>query len=153
MIPKRFLCSSSTSTLLQRYSSSVPSLRMRWSYWAGWGIRGEAAGVRCRAANNKDGADSATIRPKWVEVLPLAHALPQVQTPTIATSMMAAMYGAVRTWDDSVTLTDLFGYSGHAFILNIERTLCPSGPTAWDWGAILFPLRTGATGLSQPAAA
>jgi hypothetical protein len=76
-----------------------------------------------------------------VEVLPLAHALPQAQTPTIATSMMAAMYGAVRTWDDSVTLTDLFGYSGHAFILNIERTLCPSGPTAWDWGAILFPLR------------
>ena len=40
-----------------------------------------------------------------------------------------------------LTLTDLFGYSGHAFILNIERTLCPSGPTAWDWGAILFPLR------------
>jgi hypothetical protein len=66
--------------------------------------------------------------------------LSQVQAPTIATSMMASLYGAVRTWDD-LTLTDLFGYSGHAFILNIERTLCPSGPTAWDWGAILFPLR------------
>lgn len=64
-----------------------------------------------------------------------------VQTPAIATSMMASLYGAVRTWDDSITLTDLFGYSGHAYILNIERTLCPSGPTAWDWGAILFPLR------------
>ena len=66
--------------------------------------------------------------------------LSQVQTPTLATSMMASLYGAVHTWDD-VTLTELFGYSGHAFILNIERTLCPSGPTAWDWGAILFPLR------------
>jgi hypothetical protein len=64
-----------------------------------------------------------------------------VQAPPIATSMMGSLYGAVRTWDDSLTLTDLFGYSGHAFILNIERTLCPSGPTAWDWGAILFPLR------------
>jgi hypothetical protein len=61
--------------------------------------------------------------------------------PDIATSMMAGLYGAVRTWDPDITLTDLFGYSGHAFILNIERTLCPSGPTAWDWGAILFPLR------------
>lgn len=69
------------------------------------------------------------------------HVLSQVQAPAIATSMMASLYGAVRTWDDSFTLTDLFGYSGHAFILNIERTLCPSGPTAWDWGAILFPLR------------
>lgn len=67
--------------------------------------------------------------------------LSQVQMPALATSMMASLYGAVRTWDDSITLTDLFGYSGHAFILNIERTLCPSGPTAWDWGAILFPLR------------
>lgn len=67
--------------------------------------------------------------------------LSQVQMPALATSMMAAMHGAVRAWDESVTLTDLFGYSGHAFILNIERTLCPSGPTAWDWGAILFPLR------------
>ena len=71
----------------------------------------------------------------------MATTIPQAQAPAIATSMMASLYGAVRTWDESLTLTDLFGYSGHAFILNIERTLCPSGPTAWDWGAILFPLR------------
>ena len=71
----------------------------------------------------------------------MATILPQVEMPAIATSMMAGIYGAVRTWDDTLTLTDLFGLSGHAFILNIERTLCPSGPTAWDWGAILFPLR------------
>ena len=67
--------------------------------------------------------------------------LSQVQAPAIATSMMGSLLGAVRTWDSSLSLTDLFGYSGHAFILNIERTLCPSGPTAWDWGAIFFPLR------------
>lgn len=71
----------------------------------------------------------------------MATVLSQVQAPAIATSMIGSLYGAVRTWDDTLTLTDLFGYSGHAFILNIERTLCPSGPTAWDWGAILFPLR------------
>lgn len=71
----------------------------------------------------------------------MATIIPQVQLPPIATSMIASMYGVVHTWDDSFTLADLFGYSGHAFILNIERTLCPSGPTAWDWGAILFPLR------------
>ncbi len=67
--------------------------------------------------------------------------LSPVQVPTLATSMMASLYGAARTWDDPITLTDLYGCSGHAFILNIERTLCPSGPTAWDWGAIFFPLR------------
>ena len=71
----------------------------------------------------------------------MATVIPQASAPAIATSMMASLYGAVHTWDDSLTLTDFFGYSGHAFILNIERTLCPSGPTAWDWGAILFPLR------------
>ena len=71
----------------------------------------------------------------------MATVLSQVQGPAIATSMIGSLYGAIRAWDDSITLTDLFGYSGHAFILNIERTLCPSGPTAWDWGAILFPLR------------
>ncbi|MHB9022893.1 MAG: hypothetical protein ACYC7E_01775 [Armatimonadota bacterium] len=67
--------------------------------------------------------------------------IPQVRVPEIATTMMASLHGAVSTWDDTLSLTDLFGYSGHAFILNIERSLCPSGPTAWDWGAILFPLR------------
>lgn len=67
--------------------------------------------------------------------------LSQVRMPAVATSMMGALYGAAKCWDDSLTLTDLFGNSGHAFILNIERTLCPSGPTAWDWGAIHFPLR------------
>ena len=71
----------------------------------------------------------------------MAYVLPQVQAPALATTMMGSLYGAIHTWDDSITLTDLFGYSGHAFILNIERTLCPSGPTAWDWGATLFPLR------------
>jgi hypothetical protein len=71
----------------------------------------------------------------------MANALTQVRVPAIATSMMASLYGATRTWDDTLSLTDLFGYSGHAFILNIERTLCSSGPTAWDWGAIFFPLR------------
>lgn len=67
--------------------------------------------------------------------------LSPVRMPAVATSMMGSLYAATRTWDDTITLTDLFGNSGHAFILNIERTLCPSGPTAWDWGAILFPLR------------
>ena len=64
-----------------------------------------------------------------------------VNPPAAATSMMGSLHGAVSSWDSSYSLSDLFGYSGHAFILNIERTLCPSGPTAWDWGAILFPLR------------
>ncbi len=71
----------------------------------------------------------------------MATVLSQVQEPIIATSMIGSLFGAIHTWDASLTLTDLFGFSGHAFILNIERTLCPSGPTAWDWGAILFPLR------------
>lgn len=71
----------------------------------------------------------------------MATVIPQVHAPALASSMMSSIYGAVRTWDDTITVTDLFGYSGHAFILNIERAMCASGPTAWDWGAILFPLR------------
>ncbi|MEI7834436.1 MAG: hypothetical protein WCJ56_14710, partial [bacterium] len=67
--------------------------------------------------------------------------IPQVHAPALASSMISSIYGAVHTWDDSITVTDLFGYSGHAFILNIERAMCASGPTGWDWGAILFPLR------------
>ena len=26
----------------------------------------------------------------------------------------------------------LYGCTGHAFILNVEQTACPSGPTAWN---------------------
>ncbi len=71
----------------------------------------------------------------------MATVIPQVQAPALASSMMSSIYGAVHTWDETITVTDLFGYSGHAFILNIERAMCASGPTGWDWGAILFPLR------------
>jgi len=71
----------------------------------------------------------------------MRNELGTLETPIIMTSMMGAIYGAVKTFDKDITLPEIFGLSGHGFILNIERDLCATGPTAWDWGAILFPLR------------
>jgi len=63
------------------------------------------------------------------------------ETSNLVTSMMGSIYGAVKTFDKDITIPEIFGLSGHGFILNIERELFGTGPTAWDWGAILFPLR------------
>jgi len=32
--------------------------------------------------------------------------------------------------------TDVAGYSGYAFMMNVPEDLCPSGPTAFDWGML-----------------
>ncbi len=31
----------------------------------------------------------------------------------------------------------LYGGTGHAFVINIHRVVCPSGPTAWNYGPLL----------------
>ncbi|HEY3281346.1 MAG TPA: hypothetical protein VGN26_03665 [Armatimonadota bacterium] len=48
------------------------------------------------------------------------------------TTMMGAMRGALDYYGIPVSDAVLYGASGHAFVLNIHRQLCPSGPYCWD---------------------
>jgi len=54
-----------------------------------------------------------------------------VQAP-FNTTMMGVMRGALNHYGANVSDPFLFGASGHAFVINIHRELCPSGPYVWD---------------------
>ena len=54
-----------------------------------------------------------------------------IQAPFNCT-MMGAMRGALDYYGLQVSDAVLFGASGHAFLLNIHRELCPSGPYCWN---------------------
>ncbi len=54
-----------------------------------------------------------------------------VQAP-FCTTMMGVMRGALNYYGANVSDAFLFGASGHAFVLNIHKELCPSGPYVWD---------------------
>jgi len=46
-------------------------------------------------------------------------------------SLMGCMIGCSKFLGLGNTDAWVYGSSGHAFVLNIHKTLCPSGPTAW----------------------
>lgn len=48
------------------------------------------------------------------------------------TTFMGALRGALDYYGSSVSDAVLYGASGHAFVLNIHRSLCPSGPYCWN---------------------
>jgi hypothetical protein len=52
------------------------------------------------------------------------------------TTHIGCLKGCVDYLGIDATDSWLFGASGHAFALNIHEELCPSGPTAWNTGAI-----------------
>jgi len=51
-------------------------------------------------------------------------------TPTW-TSRIGCMHGCCEYLDLGLSLPEVFGGTGHAFIINVHDQLCPSGPTAW----------------------
>lgn len=53
------------------------------------------------------------------------------QAPFCCT-MMGALRGALTYYGVAATDALLYGASGHAFVLNIHKELCPSGPYVWD---------------------
>lgn len=53
------------------------------------------------------------------------------QAPFCCT-MMGALRGALTYSGLAATDAFLYGASGHAFVLNIHKELCPSGPYCWD---------------------
>lgn len=47
-------------------------------------------------------------------------------------TMMGALRGALDYYGTAASDAWLYGAGGHAFVLNIHRELCPSGPYCWD---------------------
>jgi len=47
-------------------------------------------------------------------------------------TMMGALRGALDYYGIAVSDGVLYGASGHAFVLNIHKELCPSGPYCWN---------------------
>ncbi len=58
-------------------------------------------------------------RPKWV-------------------SHLGCIKGCLEHLGADVSWPWLYGGTGHAFVLNIHKVLCPSGPTAWNCRPLLF---------------
>jgi hypothetical protein len=57
--------------------------------------------------------------------------LKSLKQPPFNTTMMGVVKSAADHYDLKLSDAMLFGLSGHAFIINIHQTLCPSGPYCW----------------------
>lgn len=56
----------------------------------------------------------------------------ELAQPPLNTTLMGCMKGAVDYFDYDLTTPMLYGLSGHAFMVNIHKDLCPSGPYVWN---------------------
>ncbi|MCL5270040.1 MAG: hypothetical protein M1457_05710 [bacterium] len=52
------------------------------------------------------------------------------------TTLMGTLKGAADYYDLGIDAPMLYGGSGHAFLINIHKELCPSGPYCWNLGAM-----------------
>jgi AraC-like DNA-binding protein len=57
------------------------------------------------------------------------------------TSLMSAIKGASEYFDLDWSIAKLFGYSAHAFLINVHEGLCPSGPYVWNHDRFYLALR------------
>jgi len=55
------------------------------------------------------------------------------------TSHIGCLKGCLNYLGHDISTAWLFGATGHAFIMNMHKIVCPSGPTAWNSG-IIFEL-------------
>ena len=51
------------------------------------------------------------------------------------TTLMGVLDGALTYYDIGLSAPSVLGLSGHAFLINIHKQLCPSGPYCWNRGA------------------
>jgi len=51
-------------------------------------------------------------------------------------SQLGCIEGCLKYLGSDTSSAWLFGGTGHAFVINIEKVLNPSGPTAWNWEAL-----------------
>ncbi len=54
--------------------------------------------------------------------------------------MLSCAKGCLDYLRFEVSMPWLFGCTGHAFVLNIHEEVCPSGPTAWQYGPVITEL-------------
>ncbi|MBN1440512.1 MAG: helix-turn-helix transcriptional regulator [Anaerolineales bacterium] len=59
----------------------------------------------------------------------------------LCTTLMGCMKGASDFYDLDWTNAQLFGYSTHAFMINIHKDLCPSSPYAWKKDSLWLAMR------------
>lgn len=67
--------------------------------------------------------------------------LANLKQDPLCSTLMGCVKGASDFFDLDWSVPKLFGYSGHAFLINVHDELCPSGPYAWDHGAFYLALR------------
>jgi len=67
--------------------------------------------------------------------------LAKLKQDPLCSTLMGCVKGASDFFDLDWSVPKLFGYSGHAFLINIHLELCPSGPYAWDHDAFYLALR------------
>ena len=58
--------------------------------------------------------------------------LSELKQPDFCSTLMGSIKGAADYYDLDLSQSMLFGLSGHAFLTNIHKDLCPSGPYAWS---------------------
>lgn len=61
-----------------------------------------------------------------------AKLLTGLKQPPLNTTLMGVLHGAAGFLGVNPEAPMLFGLSGHAFLINIHRMLCPSGPYCWN---------------------
>ncbi|MHB0999064.1 MAG: hypothetical protein ACYC27_07440 [Armatimonadota bacterium] len=59
--------------------------------------------------------------------------LENLQMAPFNTTLMGVLKGIASYYGINASDQMLFGKSGHAFLMNIHKELCPSGPYCWNW--------------------
>jgi AraC-like DNA-binding protein len=67
--------------------------------------------------------------------------LKNLKQNNLCTTLMGCMKGASDYFDLDWSVPQLFGYSTHAFLINIHEDLCPSSPYAWKKDAFFLAMR------------
>jgi AraC-like DNA-binding protein len=67
--------------------------------------------------------------------------LKNLKQNSLCTTLMGCLKGAADYYDLDWTAPQLFGYSTHAFMINIHKDLCPSSPYAWKKDAFWLGAR------------
>lgn len=52
--------------------------------------------------------------------------------PPYNTSFMGVLHAASEHYEMGLSTEEVFGATGHAFMMNVHEALCPSGPYVWD---------------------
>jgi AraC-like DNA-binding protein len=75
------------------------------------------------------------------EPLSVMTELANLKQDSLNTTLMSSIKGASEFFDLDWSTAKLFGYSTHAFTINIHNELCPSSPYCWNKDRFFLALR------------